>query len=149
MTTTQPTEFTNQAGMRLTIHEDAVVISTPMAALGFQFDPGDTETPHRASLAILTGPGKVDTSQDDGSDGAVLRNVARRMEQHFADLDARAAAEAEAAELEAEAEQLFAVYTKELDWKFTWSSQGERTKRAYRALAREARRLHTNKETRS
>ncbi|PSS42931.1 hypothetical protein C6401_15350 [Arthrobacter woluwensis] len=148
MTTIQPTEFRNKHGRTLRIESDGVRIVTPEREMAFFFD--SPEQAHRAVLAILTGPGKVDPDSDVSDPARMsLEEAVSILRNHFAALDARAAAEAEAAELRAEALAILNAMNTDFpsnewqDWN-QWNQ--ERALNAARA-AREARRLHTNKET--
>lgn len=141
MTTTQLTEFENKEGMRLTIHDDAIVISTPMAALGFQF--ASPEKAHRAALAIFTGPGKVDPTVLGKGRTVIVRSV-DEIACYFADLDARAAAAAEAgaAELRAEALRYYNIRLGLTEDAFMTSFPEGYESGVWIDVAREARRLH-------
>lgn len=137
----QPAEFNNKHGRTLRIEPDGVRVVTPEREMAFFFDT--PEQAHRAALAILTGPGKVDVTDQSDPSTIHLRDSVRSLNQHFEYIAAWAAAEAEAAELETEARHLHRALAPHV----LWGSLDCSARKNWIDVAREARRLHTNKET--
>lgn len=146
MTTTQPTEFEDFDGDRvLYVGGGALRVKLNLDPDVLTFTPKTPEQAQRIALAILTGPGKAGEMVCTGRVAAAAQNLI----SYFADLDAKAAAEAEAAELEAEALAILnAMYpgNPAPDWA-DWSAESQGLGITAARAAREARRLHTNKET--
>lgn len=147
MTTTQPTEFENPYGGTMRVMQNGLAFYD-MEDKPFMFE--SPEQAHRAALAILTGPGKVQIDQKYDEDAmSYLDHGTLEIARHIAALDAKAAAEAEAAELRAEALAILnAMYpgNPAPDWD-DWSAESQDLAIAAARAAREARWLHTNKET--
>ncbi|WP_144627580.1 hypothetical protein [Arthrobacter woluwensis] len=144
MTTTQSTEFENPYGGTMRVMQNGLAFYD-MEDKPFMFD--SPEQACRAALAILAGPGRVERLEVFDDDIPALNAAVNALSEHFAALDARAAAEAEAAELEAEARHLFQTQKNALGWAYDWADEPDEIHDAFREVAREARRLHTNKET--
>ena len=153
MTTTQPVRFHNDA-RRLTITETCVIVTDEKGWMQMTYPFDSPEQAHRAALAILTGPGKVEP------DGTVTEHdlaeaAAYNLRAHVARLDDAAREAAEAAELDRRAELAYRVASTHLTTGAPkqWPDVTDKTKALWRDTIRaldadaEARRLHTNKET--
>jgi len=157
MTTTQPTEFTDKYDHRFRVEDDGVSIIFGTSSFKFFFD--SPEQACRAALAILTGPGKV------VPDESAFARIAAAEDAHIAfgahqiregltmkdEAVREAAADSEAAELRAEALAILNAMDPDCatdEWQYWGEYSQAKALNAARA-AREARRLHTNKEARA